>query len=154
MAYQHGLGFKWSCFSWSGQSLGLVWAKFGLGLGKVWAWSGQSFDTIDHEILMNKFYLYGVKGSASRRFQSYLTHREQVRKIDKYNIDTKECQMWHSPGIKSWASPVFIIYERSSEWTFPLLHEILRIQNRQKYHHSLKEHPKFSKIAEFGFEML
>ena len=27
-------------------------------------------------------------------------------------------------------------------------------RNRQKYHHSLKEHPKFTKIAKFGCEML
>ena len=57
---QHGLGFnKWSCF---------------LGLGKA-------FDTIDHEILMNRLYLYDVKGSASRRFKSYLTHRDKSVKL-------------------------------------------------------------------------
>ena len=27
-------------------------------------------------------------------------------------------------------------------------------RNRQKYHHSLKEHPTFTKIAKFGCEML
>ena len=27
-------------------------------------------------------------------------------------------------------------------------------RNRQKYQHSLKEHPKFTKIATFGCEML
>ena len=27
-------------------------------------------------------------------------------------------------------------------------------RNRQKYHHSLKEHPMFTKIAKFGCEML
>ena len=44
---------------------------------------------------------------------------------------------------------------RMRQWTFPLLHEILRkFKIGKKYHHSLKEHPKFSKIAEFGCEML
>ena len=42
----------------------------------------KAFDTIDHEILMNKLYLYSVKASALRWFKSYLTHREQVCKID------------------------------------------------------------------------
>ena len=27
-------------------------------------------------------------------------------------------------------------------------------RNRQKYHHSLKEHPTFTRIAKFGSEML
>ena len=68
-------------------------------------------------ILMNKLYLYGVKGPALRWFKSYLMNREQVFKIDNIiNIDTKEYQMWRSPGIKSWASPVFIIHKRSSEF--------------------------------------
>ena len=45
--------------------------------------------------------------------------------------------------------------EFAVQWTFPLLHEILRkFKIGKKYHHSLKEHPKFSKIAEFGCEML
>ena len=37
---------------------------------------------------------------------------------------------------------------------FPFYMEFEKIQNRQKYHHSLKEHPMFSKIAKFGCEML
>ena len=40
------------------------------------------------------------------------------------------------------------------KWTFPLYMKFEKIQNRQKYHHSLKEHPMFSKIAKFGCEML
>ena len=37
---------------------------------------------------------------------------------------------------------------------FPFHMKFEKIQNRQKYHHSLKEHPMFSKIAKFGCEML
>ena len=38
--------------------------------------------------------------------------------------------------------------------SFPFYMKFEKIQNRQKYHHSLKEHPMFSKIAKFGCEML
>ena len=37
---------------------------------------------------------------------------------------------------------------------FPFYMKFEKIQNRQKYHHSLKEHPVFSKIAKFGCDML
>ena len=46
------------------------------------------------------------------------------------------------------------------EWTevgmdlSPFTWNLKKIQNRRKYHHSLKEHPMFSKIAKFGGEML
>ena len=37
---------------------------------------------------------------------------------------------------------------------FPFYMKFEKIQNRPKYHHSLKEHPMFSKIAKFGCETL
>ena len=37
---------------------------------------------------------------------------------------------------------------------FPLYMKFEKIQNRQKFHHSLKEQPMFTKIAKFGCEML
>ena len=37
---------------------------------------------------------------------------------------------------------------------FPFYMKFEKNRNRQKYHHSLKEHPMFSKIAKFGCEML
>ena len=36
----------------------------------------------------------------------------------------------------------------------PFRQNFEKSRNRQKYHHSLKEHPTFTKIAKFGCEML
>ena len=36
----------------------------------------------------------------------------------------------------------------------PIRQNFEKNRNRQKYHHSLKEHPTFTKIAKFGCEML
>ena len=37
---------------------------------------------------------------------------------------------------------------------FPFYMKFEKIQNRQKFPHSMKEHPMFTKIAKFGCEML
>lgn len=36
----------------------------------------KSFDTIDHAILLNKLYDYGICNNALYWFESYLTHRQ------------------------------------------------------------------------------
>ena len=49
---------------------------------------------------------------------------------------------------------MLIQYWKISMDLSPFRQNFEKNRNRQKYHHSLKEHPTFSKIAKFGCKML
>ena len=41
----------------------------------------KAFDTVDHKILISKLDLYGIRGTALHLFQSYLSERKQICKL-------------------------------------------------------------------------
>ena len=43
----------------------------------------KAFDTVDHEILIKKLELYGIRGNCQRWFVSYLSNRTQICKVGK-----------------------------------------------------------------------
>ena len=50
----------------------------------------EAFDTVNHEILINKLQLYGVAGKELRWFQSYLSSRKRCCKVNGKLSDLEE----------------------------------------------------------------
>ena len=42
----------------------------------------KAFDTVNHEILLKKLYLYGIREKEFRWFRSYLSNRKQCCKVN------------------------------------------------------------------------
>ena len=71
----------------------------------------KAFDTVDHEILLNKLNCYGVSDEELLFFPSYLQIRTQCCSINGYQSTLKKSYMWSSSGFHSWATIVHHIYE-------------------------------------------
>ena len=55
----------------------------GLLNGAIFLDLKKAFDTVDHEILLKKLELYGIKNTTLRWFTSYLRNRNQVCKVGR-----------------------------------------------------------------------
>ena len=49
----------------------------------------KAFDCVDHDVLVKKMYYYGVRGLALKLFQSYLTNRTQICKVNQTMSNTR-----------------------------------------------------------------
>ena len=50
----------------------------------------KAFDTLDHNMLINKLQYYGIKGTVLDLFQSYLSNRRQYVQFGNNKSDTTE----------------------------------------------------------------
>ena len=67
----------------------------------------KAFDTVNHEILIDKLHHYGIRGKALDLLKSYLGNREQFTSIDKYKSGTKPINCGVPQG--SVLGPLFFI---------------------------------------------
>ena len=70
----------------------------------------NAFDTVDHEILLNKLNCHGVSDEELLFFASYLQSKTQCCNINGYQSTLEESHMWSSSGFHSWATIVHHIY--------------------------------------------
>ena len=76
----------------------------------------KAFDTLDHNILLDKLSYYGINGTAYKLMESYLTNRKQFVEIDDIKSDT----LFLTTGVPqgSILGPLlFIIYVRHKSVT-------------------------------------
>ena len=86
----------------------------------------KAFDTVDHDILIKKFQLYGVQGNHINWFKSYLTNRKQY--IESKDFKTKML------NIKCPILGLFITYTKDLFLSTSLLDPILFANDTNLFH--------------------
>ena len=69
----------------------------------------KAFDTVNHEILLKKLYLYGIRGCVQDWFASYLSNRTQTTSIES-NISSKQPINFGIPQGSILGPVLFLLY--------------------------------------------
>jgi hypothetical protein len=63
-------------------------------IGSVFCDLQKAFDTVNHEILLNKLQYYGIEGKAKTLLESYLQNRYQTVEISSQYSNSKTLSDW------------------------------------------------------------
>ena len=79
----------------------------GLLNGVLFLYFKKAFDrSVNHNILLSKLELYGIRGTSLKWFRSYFSNRKQICSINGKQSDVNELKC----GIQPWAVFVSLIY--------------------------------------------
>ena len=88
----------------------------------------KAFETVDHKILISKLYYYGIRGSALRWFEDYLTNRKQFVTYNK--IKSSTMSLTYSVPQGSLLAPIlFNLYINDIKHSIKSLQNILYTDN-------------------------
>ena len=69
----------------------------------------KAFDTLNHTILLDKLYLYGIRGTTLDWITNYLSNRKQYVIFNNTKSDKKTYYSWGSTGFYPGTSFIFIV---------------------------------------------
>ena len=70
----------------------------------------KAFDTVDHQILLNKMLNYGIDGLEHQWFSSYIDNRRQFCKVNGVSSDLAEINIGGTSRFLPWTASILDLH--------------------------------------------